>query len=493
MSSNVVMAAFVAEVVHRSGSPPERMSARLATIDAMDDERQPWWTVTAVFDPDGTGSDFGYTEGLAGAGLPELHIWARPSLGEDPGHDWKFSGRDTCRILNRLAWRLIDGRLAVGDTWTETYDEGLVEARFVVHEPVPASEVDAFGAGDGPVLPIKWELCRPPTGRPRPMTAAAQAEAEAAYDRIGPPGTLPPAPLGWELPTTASWAAEQAFGPRTPLVLARAASLWGATVDDWIAIAGNVLAAHQKLPLGYAFSVCATAAREPGRAGAVERVEVAARELMNGFGTVWGAPHFAAVRAWFREGLESDPDIERAWEHMREELAYAVTCHLVVESVADLLPTRVGRLGQGVVLTGLTPPGLAPDARWLCSRAVDRALRDLVRRTPLPDLIDAAAAWDQTFWGDAGQPLVVASFSGAGHSRPAHELLGIAACVAADEALRSRGLGLGTLQVWLTSLATVLSDRAALDPEIVDLFLESAPGVDGLAQLVNSPLTTDAA
>src|SRR4051794_34220461 len=117
----------------------------------MDEEQQPWWKVNAVFDPDGTGSDFSYTVGLASAGVPELHMWARPTLGEDPGLDWKFSQRDTCVILNHLAWRLLDGRLAVGDTWVETYDEGLVEAHFSVHEPVDSGEVDAWGAREAPV------------------------------------------------------------------------------------------------------------------------------------------------------------------------------------------------------------------------------------------------------------------------------------------------------------------------------------------------------
>jgi hypothetical protein len=150
----------------------------------MNDERQPWWTVTAVFDPDGGGGDFGYTEGLATAGVPELHLWARPSLGEDPGLDWKLSQRDTCRLLNHLAWRLLDGKLAVGDTWVETYDEGLTEARFTVHEPVAATEVDAFGAGESPVLPIKWELRRPALGEPRSMEP--EAEADAAFELLDP-------------------------------------------------------------------------------------------------------------------------------------------------------------------------------------------------------------------------------------------------------------------------------------------------------------------
>ena len=54
-------------------------------------QRTPDWQVTAVFDPEGGGRDFAYSVGLTDRGLPELHLWARPSLGDDPGADWKLS------------------------------------------------------------------------------------------------------------------------------------------------------------------------------------------------------------------------------------------------------------------------------------------------------------------------------------------------------------------------------------------------------------------
>ena len=50
-------------------------------------DRRPTWTVQSVFDPDGGGHDFAYTVGLDELALPELHLWGRPSLGEDPA-DW---------------------------------------------------------------------------------------------------------------------------------------------------------------------------------------------------------------------------------------------------------------------------------------------------------------------------------------------------------------------------------------------------------------------
>jgi len=38
-------------------------------------------------------------------GLPELHLWARPTCGDDPAPDWKFSSRDLGALLNEFARR----------------------------------------------------------------------------------------------------------------------------------------------------------------------------------------------------------------------------------------------------------------------------------------------------------------------------------------------------------------------------------------------------
>lgn len=50
-------------------------------------DEKPFWRVQAVSDYEGTGRDFAYTIGLTGVGLPELHLWARPSEGVDPAPD----------------------------------------------------------------------------------------------------------------------------------------------------------------------------------------------------------------------------------------------------------------------------------------------------------------------------------------------------------------------------------------------------------------------
>jgi hypothetical protein len=489
----------IVAVVHRPAHEPGEMSVPVATMAVMDtgtdtdaeDRRKPWWRVTAVFDPDGTGSDFGYTEGLAAAGVPELHLWARPTLGEDPGLDWRLSHRDTAQILNRLAWRLLDGELAVGDTWVQPYDEGFVEAHFSVHPPVTSDEVDAFGAGDAPVLPVKWELRRPPLGEPRALDPVAATQAAASYAALAPAVSARAAPAGWELPASPSWDADQRFGPRTPLVLARGARLWGASADDWITIASNALMAHERLPVGYAGLVSRAAAREPGRLPAVDRLEAAVDEVMAGFGATWGVPQLGELRAWFLDGLEDDPDGPSAWRGLLEEVALAVSTHLVVESVADVLPERILRLGQGLVLGALTPDAaVAPEPGWLCSPTVDRAITELLVRTPLPALVEAAATWDHASHDERTWPVLVTSWGTAGYARPVVDLLGIPACMSAGSALQARGLNLGAIQQWLTSLATVLTERAAIVPEAVDLFVRASWCVPGLERLVNTPLTT---
>jgi hypothetical protein len=64
------------------------------------------WEVVGVFDPDGDTPHFSYTVGLHTHGLPELHLWARPSEGVDPGEDWAFNERERGALLNSWARRL---------------------------------------------------------------------------------------------------------------------------------------------------------------------------------------------------------------------------------------------------------------------------------------------------------------------------------------------------------------------------------------------------
>jgi hypothetical protein len=47
-------------------------------------------------------------------GLPELHLWARPTCGDDPAPDWKFSSRDLGALLNEFARMQLGGDLVAG-------------------------------------------------------------------------------------------------------------------------------------------------------------------------------------------------------------------------------------------------------------------------------------------------------------------------------------------------------------------------------------------
>jgi hypothetical protein len=121
----------------------------------------PPWTVMAVFDPDGSGGDFAYTIGVAELGAGELHLWARPTDGDDPGWDWKLSQQDMGLLLNRCARQHVAGELGVGDSFSIPFDGGAATGHFEVGDPVPAIKLDAYCAGDAtPVMPLRWRLER---------------------------------------------------------------------------------------------------------------------------------------------------------------------------------------------------------------------------------------------------------------------------------------------------------------------------------------------
>jgi hypothetical protein len=144
--------------------------------DRLDSE--PFWQVQIVFDPDGTGADFAYTIGLHTRGLPELHIWARPSLGEDPGSDWMLSTNDRGSVLNEFAGLMVAGRLVVGSEVTHEYDGGHTRVTYSVDPPGDREELEALGVPEGvEVLPVRWSLHRAAEGPLQPLTALAERAA----------------------------------------------------------------------------------------------------------------------------------------------------------------------------------------------------------------------------------------------------------------------------------------------------------------------------
>ena len=162
-------------------------------------DEKPKWIVQTVFDPDRSGQDFSYTIGLHDHGRPELHLWAHPNEGTDPGEDWSFSDLDRSSILQELAIRLMAGRAGVGHVWTETYDEGEAKVTFTVQPPGDRDFLQAWGTRpEAVVLPVSWSLERPPVGEAVPLAPAAVMEAYeqlASLVRHVPRGA---APAGWE-------------------------------------------------------------------------------------------------------------------------------------------------------------------------------------------------------------------------------------------------------------------------------------------------------
>ena len=119
------------------------------------------WFVICVFDPDGLGQEFAYTDGLRRHGAPELHLWARPPDGPDPGADWAWSHRDMTLLLNDAAQRQLAGTLELGDTWTMRVDHGFATVEFRVTDGGWAPDLDTFQLPDGiPVRALRWSLQR---------------------------------------------------------------------------------------------------------------------------------------------------------------------------------------------------------------------------------------------------------------------------------------------------------------------------------------------
>ena len=431
------------------------------------ERRHPFWQVQGVFDPDGNGGDFSYTIGLAERGMPELHIWGRPALGDDPGEDWKFSVQDMGRLLNELAWSWLEGDLRIGATFEREYDDGLVTVRFRVDEPQDSESLEAYGAHESPVVPIRWSLHRPPVGPAREMTAEQEAKAEETWNQLI--GTLDrdrSAPPGWRVPDRPTWQLRQRWGPRTPLVLARAAQLWQA---DTLQLGGVVqvgLSVEQAGSLSYPCVVACTAARTVGRHRRVERLHDEVHRLVDGLGVRWSRAEFAAMELDVMGTHWTDEELRRNRSNLRDLIAHSLIPALVVEAVADVLPERTLVSGLGPFLSGLGLPGVAPDERWLASPAVLAVVRDLLGTTGPESLAALTAAHARAMaGGDYAEVfgwLTARAATGPACCPDVIDLLALDAPVRLGVALADRGLGLGILQEWATALTAALVHRLEL-------------------------------
>jgi hypothetical protein len=465
---------------------------------------QPFWQVQAVFDPDGTGADFAYTIGLHSRGLPELHIWARPSIGEDPGADWVLSTRDRGEVLNELAGLMMAGRLGVGSEVTHEYDGGHTRVTYRVDPPGTRDELEALGVPEGvDVLPVRWSLHRAPEGALHPLTSRAEEAATSLYDELTVGrDTARRAPRGWKLPTDPCFDTEQPFGPLTPVVLARAAQLWQAddeTVVELVRVAAEVRFGYS---LTHATTVASAVARPHGRSAALAQLHDRVHELAEAMTTAPAAQGRwrAVCRAFYSEGWDRlDVARRRQVESNLAGLLHDVTLScLAVEAVADVADETLLLAGLGPWVAGIERQRVPSAAAWEAPTDVLTVIGDLLRpldahglttlarlhalamtgrvegATAYPDLCSRLLSW-ATVSASVYPRRLLDELPGWGSSRYS----------------RSDTLGPTPpeLHAWATCLASALTHRARLSADDVRAFtLLSDHKLPRLAALINSPV-----
>lgn len=472
-----------------------------------DDDRTPTWIVQSVFDPDGEGHDFAYTIGLHDLGHPELHLWARPSLGDDPGADWSFSPRDRTGILNELAWQVIDGDLEVGAQFEMTFDGGEATAAFRVDPPGDTDQLQAFHVHpDAHVLPLRWALHRQPEGPSLPLRAREATQAKAlhralmtAVDRERP------APDGWRLPSQPRWTVTQRYGPLTPVVVARAAQLWQADVTAYnvlLRAASDVMTGGS---LTWPATIAKAAARRAGRTHQLERLHDDVHDLVDELttGERW-QPRWAEVeQSLWGDAIVADPELaHRAIESDLTLLTEVTEACLLAEAVADVVDPSVLVAARGPWDVALSRPRDVPAERQ-ASPEILAVIVDLLRPLPLAQLRQLAARHRAAGSGEA-----------AGSERYAElacrlrgwAFTGPAACpwegtldeLPAWHSSWSLALGvpvhvetppLEDLHEWATVMTSALCHRARLTADDVTVLCRPARAlVPGLEPMLNRPV-----
>lgn len=353
----------------------------------------PFWQVQGVFDPDGQQPDFSYTIGLHDRGLPELHLWAQPDAGEDPGADWKLSMRDRSHLLNEFADLAVRGRLGVGAEIERRYDAGQTILRFRIGPPADREVLEAYGiAPDAAVVPVHWSLHRAPEGPRGAMAPERERAAASAYREIQA-GLLAGrrAPGGWSLPRTPSFAPDQRFGPRTPVVLARAAQLWQAD-DEVVAdlLHAALLVEGAGMSLTYPTAVAGALARQVGRSRCLADVDEDVEDLV-----MWLTSRPAARARWRRvvrtfdaEGWaavapdERDRMARRCAGLLRDLLDMCLS----VEVVADVADDDLLLSAHGPWLSGLRRGAPVPGVAWAAGPDVLAVVADLLAPLDLETL-----------------------------------------------------------------------------------------------------------
>lgn len=294
--------------------------------------------VQSVFDSDGDGGDYAYTIGLQERGLPELHIWARPTEGEDPGLDWMLSNHDRHALLMQLAEDLVAGRATVGSERTDIYDDGLATVTYRLDPPVDADEVEAFGARPAPVIPVRWRLDRPPAGSPAPVDEATAEQIRAKVDVERWLATAISSRSGQLVYDRSPFttAHDQALGPQRAVVRAVASQLSLSNTEFVSTVAFTMLAAEQSgWADGYDRALLAAHARVAGRQTAHDEARAYADDVLERLLGSAETPRPLLSSVVSSAGLD-DVVQHRAWllDLVRR---YARTT-LSAEAVADVVP-----------------------------------------------------------------------------------------------------------------------------------------------------------
>ncbi|HEY8822136.1 MAG TPA: hypothetical protein VIM49_09370 [Dermatophilaceae bacterium] len=375
----------------------------MSTQVAVNRPQSPFWKVQAVFDPEGRGGDFAYTIGLHSRGLPELHLWARPTRGDDPAPDWKFSSRDLGALLNEFARLQLSGDLVVGSVVERSFDGGLARVRFEVDPPGNRAALDAFGIARGAsVLPIPWSLDRGPKGKARELDEESLAAARMDYAvlarRLSPVG-IPP---GWKRYKRPRFTPQQRFGPLTALVHARAIAIAQCGSERMSGFVKLALCSRRIGALGHAVAMATAVARGSGRAAAVESVIEESSRLAR-----WLVfEHPLAPCKGALELFAQDPDPQDASgrhdaaDALLEVLTLAVTATLMTQVVADVASDEVLLIGLGPWLAAASDTGMSPGPRWLADQSVVDQVEGVLRSSPGAALVDLLEAHDTAMSAD---------------------------------------------------------------------------------------------
>ena len=367
---------------------------------------KPFWQVIGVFDPDGKGGDFAYTVGLASRGLPELHLWARPSEGHDPGHDWSFNPRERAMLLNQFAQAFLDGQITVGDEVVDEFDGGAATCTFRLDPPVAREELEAFQADpDARVVAIRWSLTRVPEGPLGPVDAAIEPRIRDAVEQViaGLDSAATAAlPARWN-PTAGGagvdLSPEQRYGPLTPLVVAYGAQVATADQATLSRFLDYAMLADQGVSPRSVLGLTAAAGRPVGRTAAVAAVREAVEDLV-ALVVGKGGP----TRRWRDLVTELGGEMPRTErDHfssaLRNLFGTAVAALLATATVDDVLDDDVRLAGYGPWVWATCSPLEAPPA-WRADAETLATARDLFANLTVDGLLSLADVLDEQFGAD---------------------------------------------------------------------------------------------